>query len=555
MNIKQELTDQLKGIVSSLFDKEVVVSLDLPSNTDNGDFTTNVALRMGGDPMENAEKVKAELEKDLPGSIEKVEVAKPGFINFYLSKDYLIENLSLITDKYGKGKTSQGKKILIEFAHPNTHKEFHIGHLRNISTGESIARILISQGADLKRVNYQGDVGLHVAKALYGFQKLESELGDESSLTLDQKAKFLGKAYAFGSKEYEEKESAKEEILKINKQIYAKDPQFLDLWEKTRQWSLDYFEDIYKRAGTKFDRLYFESEVYGPGKEIVESHIKDGIFKEDAGAVIFDGEKYGLHKRVFITGEGNATYEAKEMGLAPLEYEEFPFDEALHVVGPEQAGYFQVVFKAIELVNPEIGKAEKHIPYGFVQLKDGKMSSRMGNVVSGVWLLDEAKKRLKEVYPDMNDETLEQVGVGAVKYSMLKFGRTSDISFSFDESISLEGNSGPYIQYTYARIQSILRKAKGASNVQTETLEPEEQELLRHLTQFPEVVGQAAESYSPNLIANYLFNLSQKFNLFYQKHQVVGSESEGFRSALVAGVGQVIKNGLNLLGIETVEKM
>lgn len=555
MNIKQELTDQLKGIVSSLFDKEVVVSLDLPTNTDNGDFTTNVALRMGRNPMDNAQKIKDQLEKDLPNSIEKVDVAKPGFINFYLSKDYLIENLSLVTDKYGKGKTSQGKKILIEFAHPNTHKEFHIGHLRNISTGESIARILISQGADLKRVNYQGDVGLHVAKALYGFQKLESELGDESSLTLDQKAKFLGKAYAFGSKEYEENESAKEEILKINKQIYAKDPQFLDLWEKTRQWSLDYFEDIYKRAGTKFDRLYFESEVYGPGKEIVESHIKDGIFKEDAGAVIFDGEKYGLHKRVFITGEGNATYEAKEMGLAPLEYEEFPFDEALHVVGPEQAGYFQVVFKAIELVNPEIGKAEKHIPYGFVQLKDGKMSSRMGNVVSGVWLLDEAKKRLKEVYPDMNDETLEQVGVGAVKYSMLKFGRTSDISFSFDESISLEGNSGPYIQYTYARIQSILRKAKGASNVQTETLKPEEQELLRHLTQFPEVVGQAAESYSPNLIANYLFNLSQKFNLFYQKHQVVGSESEGFRSVLVAGVGQVIKNGLNLLGIETVEKM
>lgn len=555
MNTKQELQEKLKEIVSTLTDEEVEVTLSPPSNTYNGDFTTNVALRMGGNPMENAEKVKIPLEKDLPEGVEKIEIAKPGFINFFLSKDYLIENLSLISDEYGKGETSQDKKILIEFAHPNTHKEFHIGHLRNISTGESIARILVFQGADLKRVNYQGDIGLHVAKALFGIMTYQNEMENEAKMSLDEMAKLLGKAYAEGSKAYEDNEESKKEILKINKQIYAKDSEIVPLWKKTRQWSLDYFENIYKRVGAKFDRLYFESEVYGPGKEIVEAHIKDGIFQEDAGAVIFDGEKYGLHKRVFITGEGNATYEAKEMGLAPLEYKEFPFDEALHIVGPEQAGYFQVVFKAIELVNPEIGKAEKHISYGFVQLKDGKMSSRMGNVVSGVWLLDEAKKRLKEVYPDMEDETLETVGVGAVKYSMLKFGRTSDISFSFDESISLEGNSGPYIQYTYARIQSILRRAKSSSNVQSETLEPEEKELLRYLVQFPEVVAQAAESYSPNLIANYLFNLSQKFNLFYQKHQVIGSTSEEFKIALIAGVGQVIKNGLNLLGIGTVEKM
>ncbi len=553
--MKNDLQIILKKIVSNLSDKEVEIKLDPTQNFSNGDFTTNVALRLGGDPMNNAKKIKEEFERELPEPLEKIEVASPGFINFFLSRKYLLQNMNSIDSKYGEGEALSGKKILIEFAHPNTHKEFHIGHLRNISIGESIAKILLSQKASLKRVNYQGDVGLHVAKALYGIKKYESEVINGGSLSLDEKAKLLGKVYSEGSKAYEEDEKAKEEILKINKQIYAHDPEIFPLWEKTRAWSLEYFESIYKRVGAKFDRLYFESEVFESGKKIVEDHIKDGVFQEDSGAVIFDGEKYGLHKRVFITGEGNPTYEAKEMGLAPLEYKEFPSDEIIHIVGPEQAGYFKVVFKAIELVFPEIGKSERHIPYGFVQLKDGKMSSRSGNVVAGTWLLDEAKSRLRKVYPEMNDETLEKVGVGAVKYSMLKFGRTSDISFSFDDSITLEGNSGPYIQYAYVRIQSILAKTKKVNGVDVANFEDEELDVLRYLVQFPEVVEQAADSYSPNLIANYLFNLAQKFNLFYQKHKVVGSGNEEFRTRLITSVGQVLKNGLNLLGVETVEKM
>ena len=516
-----------------------------------GDYSTNIALVLSKKLGKPANEIAFELVQNLKKEkIEEVEIeAVGGFINFRLSKEYLI---SLLDQKLEIDKKLKGKKIIVEFAHPNTHKEFHIGHLRNITLGESIARLLEEMGADLSRVNYQGDVGLHVAKALYGVRKLG--LDEKNEDTLGEKAKFLGKAYAFGSKSYEEDEKAKKEILEINKKIYIKDPSVLKLWKKTREWSLAYFDSIYKRVYTKFKRLYFESEVYESGKDIVLSHLADGIFVKSDGAIIFDAERYGLHKRVFITAEGNPTYEAKEMGLGALQYKEFKFDEALHVVGPEQSGYFEVVFKALELINPILKAKEKHLPYGFVQLKKGKMSSRLGQVVSGEWLLDEAKKRIKETFKDMDDETSEKVAVGAVKYSMLKFGRTSNIQFSFEDSISLEGDSGPYIQYTFTRTQSVLAKSniKLLNKGSSELLEKEDVEVLRILSKYWETIEEAGIMYSPNAVCVYLFELAQKFNLLYQKHRIL---ENGLRLKITKKTGEVIKESLTLLGIEAPDRM
>lgn len=563
--MKDVLQKKLKEIVSSLSDKEIEVVLSLPSNSDNGDFTTNLALRMGGlrpseasgeggNPMENAEKIKIALEKDLPDSIEKVEVAKPGFVNFFLSKDYLIKNLSLVNEEYGKGEVLQGKKVMVEYTDPNPFKEFHIGHLYSNTVGEALSRLIESQGAEVWRVNYQGDVGLHVAKSIWGMRKIKDEIpNDEASLS--EKVAFLGKAYAKGATAYEEDEDAKKEITELNKRIYENDPEIMDLYNRGKKWSLDYFEQIYKKLGTSFKKLYFESDAGKVGLELVHENLKRGIFKEDEGAVIFPGKNYGLHNRVFINSLGLPTYEAKELGLAPTKYKDFPYDLSIIITGNEINEYFKVLIKALALTNPSLGEKTKHISHGMVRLPGGKMSSRTGDVITGEWLIDETERRLSETYPAMEKDTRGKVAVAAIKYALLKSGIGHDIEFNLDESVSFDGNSGPYIQYTYARIQSILRKAKGAENVNAEKLEVEEKELLRYLVQYPEVVALAAQGYSPNLIANYLFNLSQKFNLFYQKHQVVGSINEGFRVTLIAGVGQVIKNGLNLLGIETVEKM
>lgn len=605
-SIKDQLLIALQTIASELGHPDVIASLQEPLEESHGDYATNLALvlakKMEKSPREVAELIR---EKLVVGShelgVDSVEIAGPGFVNLRLSKDYLITQVSRVLreqEEFGMAvQTSDSKlKILVEFAHPNTHKEFHIGHLRNITVGEAIVRLIEASGKTVFRANYQGDVGMHVAKALYGLLHVvipnlvrdlpvdkarpsEEILKQVQNDTLEQKAKLLGKAYTEGSKAFEDPsvdgEKAKAEIMVINKKIYMKDPEIIQLWEKTRQWSLDYFDSIYERVGTHFDRFYFESQVFESGKEIVLAHVEDGIFEKNDGAIIFDGEKQGLHKRVFITSEGNPTYEGKEMGLAPLQYSEFPFDTAIHVVGPEQAGYFQVVFKAMEMVDPSLAGKEKHLVYGFVQLKEGKMSSRQGNVIAGLWLLDEAKRRIRESFKEMDDETAEMVAVGVVKYSMLKFGTASDISFSFDESITLEGNSGPYIQYTYARTQSVLRKAVSSGHPEFSSgspsrnekdemlkqvqhdngMEPEEFSLLRTLNKFSDKVAESGTQFAPNMLCNYLFDLAQKYNLFYQKHTILNSESEPFRLALTCATGQVVKNGLKLLGISAPEKM
>ncbi len=631
----ETLQRELRNIVKELAGQEVAFSLQAPESIEHGDYSTNAALvlakPLNKNPRGIAEQIKGYFELRISDLefLDRVELAGPGFVNFFVSKNALFDTVNTILeqkDNFGSSKRLKGKKVITEFTDPNPFKEFHIGHLYSNSVGEAISRLVESQGAEVRRVNYQGDVGLHVAKSVWGMLHRRQETGltleEVGKWSLQEKARFLGQAYALGATAYEEDEQAKQEIIDLNKKIFAKDAQIMSIYEKGKEWSLAYFEELYKRLGTKFDRLFFESEVGEDGRKLVLGYLEKGVFEESDGAVIFPGEKYGLHNRVFINSLGLPTYEAKELGLAPAKYEYFPYDVSIIITGNEINEYFKVLLKALEQIRPDLAEKTVHIGHGMVRLPEGKMSSRTGKVITGEWLLDEAKRRsaekietsirsgvhsfkaenLSDVASDSNiqlshseeslslgrselteeekDRISEKVGVGAVKYALLKSGIGGNIAFSFDESISFEGNAGPYLQYTYVRTKSVLSKVKSeklkVNNLLEDTdksqnelvegkwthstnsgqeLEIEEVALLRHLLHFPEVVAHAASTYSPNIVAEYLYQLAQKFNLFYAKHKIVGSEQEEFRLALTTAVGQTLKNGLHILGIPVVEKM
>lgn len=447
------------------------VTLEHPNLESFGDYSTNIAIKKKLDAKRIADKI--------PGA----SVAGPGFINIKLTSEALVKLLSEATELHIEPKTS--KKVMVEFAHPNTHKAFHIGHLRNISTGEAIVRLLEASGVEVVRANYQGDVGMHIAKAVYALTSIEPYKDQvQAIIGVKERVEFLGKAYAAGSKAYEEDEAAKEKIHDYNYLVYASAQRFqeekgvprsstnylefvkdksevdkvYELWKETRQWSLDYFEDIYRRVGTHYDRYYFESECLA-GVDLAKDAVEKGVLEKSEGAIIFNGKPYELDTRVFVNSLGLPTYEAKELALAKKEFAEFgELEKIIHVVGPEQSSFFQITFKAEELLGIQKDQ-QYHMTYGWVKLKHGKMSSRTGNVVLGEWLLDEVKKRVSETYKD-SEGVSDAIAVGAVKYSFLKVGINQEIAFDIDESISFEGNSGPYLQYTYARAQSVLRKSQ-----------------------------------------------------------------------------------------------
>ncbi len=551
------------------------VELEHPVLEEHGDYSSNVALKIKqGNPQEIAEKILAKLPKN--ELWQKVQIDGPGFVNFWIAQEVLVKEVTEIGDKgekYGRGEVLAGEKIMVEYAHPNTHKEMHIGHMRTLITGEALARIIDFSGATVFRANYQGDIGPHVAKAIWGTGKILKDKGQvwdqAEKLSLMERAHLLGQGYVRGNQDYGEN---KVEIDQINKQLYEKDPNIWPIYQQTRKWSLDYYDEFYKRFYTQFDRLYFESEVAENGKKIVLENVQGlpagrQVFEKSDGAIIFDGERLGLHKRVFVTSDGNPTYEGKEMALGPLEYADFPFDLCIHVVASEQMGYFEVVFAALAQLDPKFKNKEFHLSMGMVQLVGKKMSSRTGVLVTVDGLVDDVKELLKPKLHSENltkvekEEILETATIAAVKYSVLKTSPLLNATFDLEKSVSLEGDSGPYLQYTFARAQSVLRKANfqfPISNTQSIfndknfQFKNEELSILRYLYRFPEVVEAAAKQYAPNLIATYLFELAKRFNNMYNNCPILGNP---LRESLTAAMTQILKNGLNLLGIEALERM
>ena len=582
----------------------VEFSVEHPKNESHGDYSCNIAMVAGsGSPRELAEKLVEQIYKDrnFVKTFEKVEVAGPGFINFYLKQEFLAEEVTKATQSgYGKNDNLKGQKTFVEYTDPNPFKEFHIGHLMSNTIGESLARILEANGAEVRRANYQGDVGLHVAKAIYGLlfkiQNPKSKITNKSRISKSQiqnwieewqnknlleRQKMMGDAYAYGATQYEIDENAKAEMQSLNKEIYEGLVQparpglagVMDMYQAGREWSLAYFETIYARLGTKFDEYFFESEAGPVGLKVVEEGLEKGVLEVgEEGAVIFPGEKYGLHTRVFRNKLGLPTYEAKDLGLAKTKWERWQYDRSYIVTANEIDEYFKVLLKTLSLLYPELSAKTTHLSHGMMKLKSGKMSSRTGKVVTGEGLLDELKEVVLAKMGDPSspkatngqrrkiknrEKVADQIAVGALKYSVLKQAVGGDIVYEPDKITNLEGDTGPYIQYTYVRALSVLNKFQAPnSKLQTNSndinLKTEELAIMRWIYRYGEVVMAAGEKYSPHMVAGYVYELATRFNTFYNQHQIVGSE---FRLLLTQAVAETLRSGLGLLGIEAPEEM
>ncbi|MBI2515068.1 arginine--tRNA ligase [Candidatus Wolfebacteria bacterium] len=571
--LQTKIAEQLKRIIKA---KSVEIEVFAPENPKHGHYSTNAALKLAKvlkkNPFEIGEKIKKLLETKK--FFERIEVVPPGFINFWISEEILETELKTIIkseDDYGQSENLKGKKVMLEFTDPNPFKEFHIGHLYTNIVGESLARILEANGARVKRANYQGDVGMHAAKAIWGIKKkMASEkmnLTELAKRTLDYRIKFMGVGYALGDKGFTENEAIKLEIVDLNKKIFALDKDIKEIYQKGRKWSLDYFEKIYKRLGTKFDFYYFEREAGEVGFKIVKDGLKRGLFEESDGAIIFPGEKYGLHRRVFINSQGLPTYEAKELGLAPTKYKDFKYDLSLIITANEIIDYFKVLIMALKQIYPKLGARTRHIPHGMVRFASGKMSSRTGNVVKGEDLLEEVKKGVlkiiekgeRKISAKERGDVAEAVALAAIKYAFLKTSIGSDMVFDFKRALSLEGDSGPYIQYTYARLKSVLRKASGwPKKIDFMLLDTEpEKAVVRELIYFPDAVSRAAERLETNIITEYLYKLAGALNVFYETTPILKADRplRENRLNLIRAATIVLKNSLRLLGIKAPERM
>lgn len=566
--MRRILEGAINNAVKSLGLPEVPFVVEHPTDSSHGDYSTNVALLIAGKvdstPIEIAEEILEEI-KTTEG-VATIDIAKPGFINFFVERNYFKNKTrSIVSDlEYGKNDLLSGQKIVIEYTQPNILKPFHIGHLMSNAIGESLSRLLEYSGAKVRRVNYQGDVGLHIAKAIWGMKQMGGEMpaeGDSSK----EKAEFLGNAYVHGSTAYEENPEIKDEIDELNVRIHkGGDEEIKNLYEVGKRWSLKHFDELYEILGTKFDRLYFETETAPVGEKIVRANI-GYVFEESDGAIVYKGEKKGLHTRVFISSRGVPTYEAKELALPKLKYDEFPYDRSIVITAEEQRDYFRVIMAALEDIDKELCSKMVHITHGMMQLASGKMSSRKGNVVTGESLLTEAISRVAEIVESREDieekdkeKVSKQVAVSAIKYSILRQSAGKNVIYDESKAISFEGNSGPYIQYTYARCLSVLEKAKsegveaGYENIPDVSLEPE-----RYLYQFSDVVERASSELAPHYVANFLTELSSAFNTFYAKEKIVGKDDpySSYKIAVTEAVARVLSNGLFLLGIEAPEQM
>lgn len=569
MDIRETLQLKINDALAKLDITDVDFVLEHPADLSHGDYACNVAMvaanKAGTNPRELAEKVVAGIEKG--EEIEKIEVAGPGFINVTLSRDFFTQSVQeiLTAEKFGSGTSLAGKKVMLEYTDPNPFKQFHIGHLMTNAIGESLARIYEAHGATAVRANYQGDVGMHVAKAIYGIQ----QLGDMPDATqpLSVRTKFLGDAYVAGAKAYEEDERAKEPIHVINKAVYEKNNLDINkVYALGRAWSLEHFEEIYEILGTKFNHYFFEGDVAGDGISLVKEYLEKGVFEDSDGAVVYKGEKDGLHTRVFLNSEGLPTYEAKEIGLMKQKFATEPdMDESITITANEQKEYMKVVYAAAKHIWPNYIEKSTHIVHGMMTGPGGKkMSSRRGEVITGESLLAEVQEVAREKITkagkvaEVTDELVEQISVAAIKYMILKQDSTKNIIFDLEQALSFEGDSGPYLQYTYARAKSVLAKGELEGLVPGFTNMPEKQTNLERLMyRFPEVVHLSLSDRAPHHITQYLVDLAREFNSFYGNTTLVDTDSEysSYRLAMTAAASTIIKNGLHMLGIKVAERM
>lgn len=545
----QELVQAIKDASKKLFGSDVEPIINRPDEK-FGDYATNVALQLAKQADKAPHEIARTLVEELKTNsfVKEVSVAGPGFINFKLTDQALAKAAFSATDL---PKPNAGQQILVEFGDPNPFKEMHIGHLYSYIIGDSISSLFQTSGANVERLSYHGDVGLHVARAIYGLKQAGKESGGDSAF---EREDFLGKAYTAGAKAYAEDPSAKIEIDQINQHIYAKDdPAINDLHHQGTKLSFEYFDKILNLLSISTDKRYLESQTAAKGIEVVKQNT-GMVFEESEGAVIYKGEKAGLHTRVFLTGKGLPTYETKDLGLAELKAQDFPkADRSIIITASEQAEYFKVMLAALAEIDPATAAKTTHVSHGFVNLSTGKMSSRTGDVYAAMQLITAVKDAVHHQYPD--SEIKQEITLAAAKYTFLKHRLGTDISYDVNESISLEGNSGPYLQYAHARAASIIAKAGDKPMTGEIDFDASERSLARKISEYPEVINKATAELMPHHICTYLYELAQAFNSFYEKSRILDDPRESLRLELVKAYQRVLKHGLSILNIAAPERM
>ncbi len=556
--MKQQLQSAIEQAIEVLYATATTVELTRP-DPQFGDFATNAALKLAKQvsqaPRDVAEALAVKIRETLPEQVQTVTVAGPGFLNIQLTTAALLDLLQNPADQPLAGKT-----IVAEYSDPNPFKVLHAGHLYTSVVGDAIANLLAHAGGDVHRVNFGGDVGLHVGKTLWA---IIGQLGGENPEKLAaipeaERSQWMTNCYVTGNNAYDDDEAAKADMIALNKKVYAmhadNDHQspLAQIYWTCRQWSYDYFDDFYASIGTHFEKYYPESAVADQGLATVREQLQNGVFSESDGAVVFTGEEHGLHTRVFINSQGIPTYEAKDVGLIMQKFADYHFDQSVVITGNEQAQYMAVVLRAVEQFRPDLSQATTHLTHGLVKMAGGvKMSSRKGNILRAVDVIDVAAAANKEITGQEN----QQAVLGAVKYAFLKQRLGADIIYDPKESVAILGNTGPYLQYAHARAQSILAKATTGAATEVTDLTDDERALVAKLAGYNDAIAQAVQELLPHYVCTYLYELAQTFNRFYEHNRVVGDSRQAERLWLVQQYARVLHEGLTILGIPAPDSM
>jgi arginyl-tRNA synthetase len=566
------MTGEIKQNIYNLLEKASVtgeIELTSPPNPEMGDFAFacfGVAKEWKMNPVEAAKTIESRAMNYELGTVLKVQALGP-YVNFYLNPgkvaEVVLKEILKKGKKYGINDSGKGKKILIEYPSNNTHKEFHIGHFRNVCIGNVLVRLYEQNGYAVYPVNYLNDFGSHVAKCLWGLQKFHA---DEKPPENQQK--WLGDIYAEASQKLKENPDFGPEVAEVQKKLESHDKNLWPLFTRTRQWSIDQFEKIFKDLGVKHKAVFYEKDLKAVGQKMVDDLLKKGIATVgEGGAIIIDLSEYKLDIALLRKSNGAGLYLTSDLPLAMEKFKKCNADESIVITGSEQNFYFKQLYKILELMG--FKKKLTHISYGLVNLKEGKMGSRFGNVILYENLYTEVFEKLKEEskarHADWSEKKLvanvHVLALAALKFDMQKHEAAKNIVFDINEAASFEGFTGPYVLYSIARINSILKqsaKSKNA-NVNYSVLDkPEEKQLVLLLAKYQEVVKTALAAYNPSVVTRYCFDLAQAFNDFYNKQSILKAETEELVAArlqLAKAVKSVLENGLNLLTINVVEEM
>ena len=595
MNLEQILTEQVLAAVKALYDVDATpqqVQLQKTRPEFEGDITLVVfpfvkAARKA--PAQVAQEIGEWLTANGEGLVNGFNAVQ-GFLNLKIAQSFYVEQLEQIAqdDNYGQ-QPENGKLMMVEYSSPNTNKPLHLGHVRNNLLGYSIARIQEANGWKVVKTNIVNDRGIHICKSMLAWQKFGN--GETPETTGKKGDHLIGDYYVRFDKEYRkqiaelvaggmDEETAKKEapLMKEAQAMLLKweqgDKEVRELWARMNSWVYAGFDETYKRMGVSFDKIYYESNTYLEGKSEVEKGLASGQFyRREDGSVWANLEKDGLDEKLLLRSDGTSVYMTQDIGTAKLRYQDYPIDKMVYVVGNEQEYHFKVLSILLDRLGFPFGKELVHFSYGMVELPNGKMKSREGTVVDADDLMDKMVDDAREISKDKvntlqgitdaeANEIARKVGLGALKYFILKVDPRKNMLFNPEESIDFNGNTGPFIQYTYARIQSVLRKAESNDQRLTTndqlTLDAKELALIQRLMEYPAIIRQAGTEFSPAVLCNYAYALACDFNSFYHDCSILNEPDEkkrALRLLLSQTVARTIRNAMSLLGIEVPDRM